>query len=85
MSIEPSRYQYARAKFMAGELLIEQAILMLLSDHKFEKEAASVWGNSRIGAEKIVRDIWVRELIECMIGHELPEQLPAWARGGDAA
>jgi hypothetical protein len=75
MSTEPTRYDYARAKFLAGELLVEQAILMLMEDGTFAKHASVSFDDARVGAEKVVRNVWARELIERIVGHELPDEL----------
>lgn len=59
-------FVYAKQKFYAGELLVEQAILMVSSDSEFRYNAilSGKWHDSRAAAEDVVRRVWCRELCE---------------------
>ena len=65
-ALHPHPFVYARERFLAGQILVEQAIQLAMTDSEFQHEAVigGQFKNVRDAAEKVVRDIWAKELIK---------------------
>ena len=63
---EQQPFAYARERFLAGEILVEQAIQLAMTDSEFEYEVVIGGGyrNLREAADRVVRTIWAKELIK---------------------
>lgn len=57
-------FVYAREKFLAGEMLIDQAVAMIVRDSDFAYEAMLAGKDVRAAAEMVVRKIWMAELVK---------------------
>jgi hypothetical protein len=55
-------FVYAKEKFLAGEMLVEQAIVMAARDNDFAYEALLNGMTGMQAAEAVVRNIWCKEL-----------------------
>lgn len=61
---EQHPFTYAKERFLAGEMLVEQAIQMMVKDNEFAYEALLAGMTARQAAENVMREVWMKELVE---------------------